>query len=606
MYDPAIKTEDLGKIYRLYSKPSDRISHVLGLDKLAPWKRSTYQEFWALRDINLSVPKGERLGIIGRNGAGKSTLLKIITGNLAATEGRVIVNGRIQALMELGTGFHPEFTGRENIRASLAYQGISSREIVEMEEEIIDFAELEEFIDQPVKTYSAGMYARLAFSTATSINPEVLIIDEILGAGDAYFAGKSVERMRILTEQTGATVLFVSHDLGSVQALCNRVIWIERGRILMDGEPLTVIKQYSAEARKEEEIRLKARDLKISKKQATMLLSDTDIYEKVLFRLVENSGTRPRGLHKIRSLKLLAREDEIGHIEVGAPMDNNPEQLNFVIDGPGYMDWGRSQKDGIGYFRPYADFCGRYCHAPFQFSIPRTILQASPQLILRLEGESDMEEAAVEVLDSTSQSYKRLGVLPVGAWQTSLVIEGLGKASASRNGEEVVKVVAGCSEPNPVRNPAVDEYGSRQAFLTSVVLHDGEGKESKIIFCREKFAVCMHYQTDVPINNPVFVFCIYLPSGQCATQWLVSSRELGAETLIGKGEVIFSSDSLLLGKGAYVASAAIFKNYPHNGLEPEAYHVMDRCIHFQIWERDADQIDYGLCRQPVEVKILAR
>jgi len=180
-------------------------------------------------------------------------------------------------LLELGTGFHPEFSGRENIQSYLAYQGLSPKEIEAREEEIIDFSELEEFIDQPLKAYSAGMYARLAFSTATVIEPEILIIDEILGAGDAYFSGKCVERMNRITNDSGATVLFVSHDLSSVQALCDRVIWVNRGRIKRDGEPLSVIKEYMALVRREEEIRLRARDLRVSKKQALLLESQKDI-----------------------------------------------------------------------------------------------------------------------------------------------------------------------------------------------------------------------------------------------------------------------------------------------------------------------------------------
>ena len=218
MTELAIKIYNLGKMYKLYNNPADKVMDAFGVNHLLFWKKTYYQEFWALRGLDLEVKKGERLGIIGRNGAGKSTLLKIITGNVSPTEGTVEVKGRVQALMELGTGFHPEFTGRQNIRASLAYQGMSQSVISEKEEEIIDFSELEDFIDQPIKTYSAGMYARLAFSTATSVQPEILIIDEVLGAGDAYFAGKCVERMKKLTEQSGATVLFVSHDLGSVQS----------------------------------------------------------------------------------------------------------------------------------------------------------------------------------------------------------------------------------------------------------------------------------------------------------------------------------------------------------------------------------------------------
>ena len=176
----AIQLHDLGKMYTLFRRPADKVFHALGLDRWMFWQRSVYQEFWALRGINLEVRAGERVGIIGQNGAGKSTLLKLMTGGVTATEGTIRVRGRIQALLELGTGFHPEFSGRQNLRASLALNGLTPRQISQKENGIIDFAELEDFIDQPLRTYSAGMYARLAFSTATAVEPEILIIDEVL------------------------------------------------------------------------------------------------------------------------------------------------------------------------------------------------------------------------------------------------------------------------------------------------------------------------------------------------------------------------------------------------------------------------------------------
>ena len=217
------------------------------------WRKDYYREFWAVCNLHLQIRRGERIGIIGRNGAGKSTLLKLICGNLVPSEGSVpVVAGRIQALMELGTGFHPEFTGRQNIHAALAYQGLPSHEIREKEAAIVDFAELEGFIDQPLKTYSAGMYTRLAFSTATAVEPDILMIDEVLGAGDAYFAGKCFERMRQIAIDSGATVLFVSHDLASVQKLCDRVVWLERGCVRLDGEPLDVSKAYYKTVQQEE------------------------------------------------------------------------------------------------------------------------------------------------------------------------------------------------------------------------------------------------------------------------------------------------------------------------------------------------------------------
>jgi len=256
MSEVIINISRLSKVYRLYRRPADKVLDSLGISRWLFWRQNDYRPFWALRDVSLRIERGERVGLVGRNGAGKTTLLRVIAETVAPTTGEVSVTGRVQALMALGTGFHPDFTGTRNIHAALAYHGLSTREIRRRTDEIIDFAELREFIDQPVKAYSAGMYARLAFAVATSIEPDILIIDEILGAGDAYFYGKCVERMKRLTVDRGATVLFVSHDLPSVLALCDRAIWLERGSILADGQPLDVVQRYYAQVQREENLRL--------------------------------------------------------------------------------------------------------------------------------------------------------------------------------------------------------------------------------------------------------------------------------------------------------------------------------------------------------------
>ena len=189
--------------------------------------------------------RGERVGIIGRNGAGKTTLLKLITGNFAPTAGEVTVGGTVQALMATGVGFHSDFTGAENIRASLIYNGLPGAEIEAAFQDIVDFCELGDFLHQPLKTYSLGMRARLQFAAATAIKPDILIIDEVLGAGDAYFAIKSNERLKRLTS-SGCTVLMVTHSMSHVIQLCSRAVWINGGRIVKEGEPRDVVGAYEA------------------------------------------------------------------------------------------------------------------------------------------------------------------------------------------------------------------------------------------------------------------------------------------------------------------------------------------------------------------------
>jgi lipopolysaccharide transport system ATP-binding protein len=239
----AIQLKNVSKTYRLFDSQKAQLLALLGFSCFGFGKRSNIREFTALRDISLEVPRGQRLGIIGRNGAGKTTLLKLISGNFSQTSGEIAVKGELQALMSTGLGFHPEFTGRENIQASLQYNGLSVSEYASAIQDIIDFCELGEFIDQPVKTYSLGMLSRLQFACATSIKPDILIVDEVLGAGDAYFSVKSANRMERLTKN-GTTLLLVSHSMPQILQFCNRVIWMDAGRIRSDGNTRQVVGEY--------------------------------------------------------------------------------------------------------------------------------------------------------------------------------------------------------------------------------------------------------------------------------------------------------------------------------------------------------------------------
>ena len=238
MNNIAIRVNKLSKCYQLYNQPSDRLKQFL-------WrgKRQFFREFWALHDVSFEVGKGEVLGIIGRNGAGKSTLLQLLCGTLTPTSGNVEVHGRIAALLELGAGFNPDFTGRENVFMSGAILGLSPKEIEDRYEDIVDFSGIRDFIDQPVKTYSSGMYVRLAFSVATSVDPDILIVDEALSVGDGEFARKSFDRIRAMKE-AGKTILFCSHSLYQVEAFCDRVLWLDHGHVKLCGDPQDVVQSY--------------------------------------------------------------------------------------------------------------------------------------------------------------------------------------------------------------------------------------------------------------------------------------------------------------------------------------------------------------------------
>lgn len=241
----AIRVENLAKCYHIYDQPRDRLKqfflpHVQKAVRIE--SKQYYREFWALQDVSFEVNKGETVAIIGRNGSGKSTLLQMICGTLNPTRGSIETNGRIAALLELGSGFNPEFTGRENVYLNGAVLGLSKVEIDAKFDEIAAFADIGEFIEQPVKTYSSGMMVRLAFAVIAHVNADILVVDEALAVGDAVFTQRCMRFIRSFQQQ--GTLLFVSHDMGSVTSLCRRGIWLDRGRLEIDGKAKNVCQAY--------------------------------------------------------------------------------------------------------------------------------------------------------------------------------------------------------------------------------------------------------------------------------------------------------------------------------------------------------------------------
>lgn len=244
--DVRIRVRDISKRFEMYSKPSDRLKQMV-LPRIQRAAHRTaheyFKEFWALRNVSFDVCRGETVGIVGRNGSGKSTLLQMICGTLSPTIGTIAVDGRISALLELGAGFNPEFTGRENVMLSGLVYGITETEVHKKFDEILDFAGIGQFIDQPVKTYSSGMYVRLAFAVAINVSPDILVVDEALAVGDEAFQRKCLARIDRIRD-AGATVLFVSHSAGTVVELCDRAVLLDQGELLMVGTPKNVVTTY--------------------------------------------------------------------------------------------------------------------------------------------------------------------------------------------------------------------------------------------------------------------------------------------------------------------------------------------------------------------------
>lgn len=305
MSEPVVSVESVSMGYRLYAKPADMLREAL-------FGGVRHDTFWALRDVSLNVYEGQRVGIIGHNGAGKSTLLQLIAGNLQPTTGRIGVNGRISSLLSLVPSWNGDETGLENIKFNLLIQGVDAREMPAKIEDIVDFTDLGPFIYQPLKTYSTGMSARLAFAIATAIDPEILILDEVLGAGDGYFAGRAARRMQTMCER-GKALLFVSHATAAVRMICDTCIWLENGQVRLRGPVETVVRQYEEDILRQQDETLREGNRRRLQAQHRLVTPD-DIGDGAMLRLrIRPEGEDPRitQTHYLRRLAIKIADDDI-------------------------------------------------------------------------------------------------------------------------------------------------------------------------------------------------------------------------------------------------------------------------------------------------------
>lgn len=615
--DKAIDINNIGKMYKLFNNPKDKLLDVFGLNKIMFWKEQSYTEFWALRSIDLNIDKGERLGIIGKNGAGKSTLLKLISGNISPTEGKIKVNGKIQALMQLGTGFHPEFTGRENIRASLSYNGVSSKKIKQLEEEIIDFSELEDFIEQPVKVYSSGMYSRLAFAVSTVLEPDILIIDEVLGAGDASFITKCSQRMKRLTQETGATVLFVSHSMDSVLEICNKAILLERGQITYQGPALEASKIYNKKIREEDELYLKAKEYKLRKKDIKSLNNNQD-YNILLLRFRVNQE-HPAKRHKIYKIRIASRDKELASITVGGPMDNDYNSVNRIIDGVGSMDWGICKKDGRGFFRYYENENGVNCHAPFQLAIPKYVEKQILNLAIYAEIQPD-EDILLERW--TENGYELIGKLTGEKQCFEFLLKDIYDSKLDNKNIEDNDEINALKDDDIefdretddfiLKDPimSIDEniqdedeellnkdefnfekflksnsiYGSLELIINNIDILDSKNQSRRVFFIGEKMVFRFEIESKTETISK-FVLCasILTSTGKPVGQVICDSEELGLNNFKGRKTIKLQFNPCRFGQDEYMVSFGVFKEYDLNTeKENEAYCVVDRAVFFKV------------------------
>lgn len=585
----AIEVKNVSKMYKKYKSNAAKILDLLGLSL-----KKNYEEFWPLKEVDLSVKKGEKVGIIGRNGAGKTTLLSMISNNINPTSGNIVVNGNVNALFVLGTGFHPEFSGRENIKSSLAFQGVIGDEAKKLEKEIIEFSELEDFIDQPLKTYSAGMYTRLAFTVATAIKPEVLIIDEILGAGDAYFNSKALERMEKLTG-SGATVLFVSHDLSSVQKICDRCIWIDKGKVRDDGNTLDVIKAYNADVRKREELRL------LSENSGVKIQNEDSNMNQLLFRFITSSESAPKekGFH-VHKIKLFYMDKLLHEINLGDSMDNSITENGYIIDNEN-INWSKSLKKEKKWCREFKDFGAEYVHAIGVFLIP-SVLNVN-KVSFSIEYYDNFDDVInFEIYDSHKNSYKRLEKFSSLNSEKWVSIENI---QYKKDFSEPVIETEDTEEANKseIDNTSNDIYGTGELVITKFNFLNEILEEKFVFTVNDSIVFRIYYKCFEEIINPVFVVAVYKPDGTTITQFIDKERNFKVGKLKNEGFVDFKIKNLKIGKGDYLVSVAVFHDIDlANPVEQKTYCLHDRRYKFKIEQPYGVNMDIGQVYQNFEVE----
>jgi lipopolysaccharide transport system ATP-binding protein len=569
---PAIRLRSVGKLYKLFASRRDHMLDVAGLGALLRWRGVTPRMFWALRDVDLDIPHGRRLGIVGRNGAGKSTLLKIITGALSPTEGRVDVDGRVQALFEAGSGFHPEFTGYENIDASLTYQGLDNGAIRAATEDIAEFTELGEFLGQPLKTYSLGMQARLAFAVATATRPRILIVDEVLGAGDAYFASKSSERMRTLVEQSGATVLLVSHDTGAILRYCDECIWVERGRIAQRGRALDIVNVYEGFIRELEDRRLCARNRRNTDRRDDAKDADGTVRLEIVLDVEGPAGSGC----DVAEIALLRDGAVQETVQVGDVQDASPGH-GMAILLPGER-WSEPRSRD-----------GKACRT---LGVPPASGRGRGSATALYDGALDEGRFAIRLVYRTSDAARlSISVLRDG----EPVSEHARLAAAERWREAVIDLQRSSGLPAGVRENGAGEL--RPGMLTSgtsgiirwpsegslkfrrVALLDELGRERAIFDAGGSFSMRLELEAHrTGTFNLVLGASVYRTDGVFVSNLVSAPAALD----LSDGERIdawLELPHVLLGNGRYVVSLSAFDG---EVTEQTRYDLVARAVEFQV------------------------
>lgn len=567
MSDVVIRARDLRKVYRLYPTPRHRFLDMFGILRR---REGAFTEHAALDGISLEIRRGEKVAFIGRNGAGKSTLLKLITHVIDPTSGTLEVSGKAHALLQIGSGFHPDFTGRENVYAYLAQLGVTGKEAERKFLEIVDFAELEEYIGQPVKTYSSGMAVRLMFATSTAITPDLLVLDEVLGVGDAYFAQKSYGRIRELCERKGVTLLLVTHDIYSASNICERLIWIDRGCVMMDGDGSSVVTAYEDSVRQQEENRLRVRKQQRLEEIAKVDGPSSTAGRALLVELYAHENHPQPSPVYFSGIELFHGERMIASIALdGSVKSEGGSHLNQ--DGMSWsepLQWqGRPARALMNYGSPF-----HKVGVVFDTTEVATVLPASS---LRVTYWFD-EPCHVHGRTFLKDRETYLGKLPVttGQWVTATMpLQGADATDHAVGGVNIS-----------------GRHGTGAITVLDVKALDEEGRETYQFVHGRPASILIHYAiNDLALREHAQVLLAFHRDGVVDVAHMIARDLLFDAAQSASGHVRVHLPRLLLGNGTFTVTVMIAREGYYDreqtkyfSLNPEVYTCLSRVIEIVV------------------------
>lgn len=583
MSEVAVRATGLKKSYTLYPSPWERMREVLGFRRR---RGIEYPEHLAIDDVSLTINAGERVAFIGRNGAGKSTLLKLVTGVIEPTGGDIEISGETHALLQMGAGFHEDFTGRQNALGYLANLGVAGEKADELVDDIIEFAELEEYIDQPLKTYSTGMQMRLIFAASTTVAPKLFVVDEVLGVGDAYFQNKSFARLQDLCENNGTTLLLVSHDIYTAAKICDRMIWIDRGRIKYDGEPKMALNLYEASIKEQEELRLaKRHEMRIA---ALSSANEQRRYAQLEIACPANAMlSEPVWFSKISMLIDDAEYD----IHLFPDADNSPlsESGSQIIEES--TSWGPPAEHLGRHARPMLDHGSPFRRVLAMFVLPNEIesLVNNSAVNLNLEFSGCAGDVVEVRIHSAGRTYD-LAVQEIassGGWQ---------RESLALSAEKFQQVEGG----NEAALEAV--YGTGNISVDNMQILDDSGSSTLRVRQGGAFRLAIDYVVKDPSLEEEADLLIGLHRDGTAEVCRIFTDSLKfSATKQPRGRILMALESFPLPNGTYTVSLTLArKGYFNDGsgqfysVNPDVHICLTRFLEMQVFGGSAVASGVGL------------